>query len=326
MSVTFSGGGVTINGGGWTLTPPPPTAATAGWFGGGYVPGSPSGTNYSIIDRITFATDTGTATVRGPLSSNRQRLAGAGTFDYGWFGGGLTAPAGPSTVYSTVDRVTYATDSATASIRGPLASSRYYLAASSDNTTYGWYGAGDIFSGGGVAVSNVERITYASDTATATSRGPLSLARYALAASSNANYGWFGGGVPVSTVDRITYATDSATASVRGPLDSARWSLFATGNDNYGWFAGGSAGTTVARIDYANDTATASVRGPLSVIRNSGGAAGNSTDGWFAGGLNYPTTYSSVDRITYATDTATATVRGNLSQGRTLLGATSGVQ
>ena len=325
MSVTLNGG-VTF-GGGLTLSAAPPTTATAGWFGGGYVPGSPTGTNYSVVDRITFATDTATATVRGPLSTTRGRLAGAGTFTYGWFGGGQLLPAGPTgNAYSTVDRITYATDTATASIRGPLASSRYFLAASSDNTTYGWYGAGRIYAGGGVNVSDVERITYATDTATATARGPLSVARYLLAASCNSTYGWFGGGVPVSTVDRITYATDSATASVRGPLDSARWSLFATGNDNYGWFAGGSAGTTIARIDYANDTATASVRGPLSTVRNIGSAAGNATDGWFAAGSNSPAIYSSVDRVTYATDTATASLRGNLSQARATLGSTSGIQ
>ena len=312
-----------MTGGGVSFSAAPPTEATAGWFGGGYVPGSPVGTNYSVIDRITYATDTGTATVRGPLSSNRQQFAGAGTFTDGWFGGGVTIPAGPSTVYSTVNRITYATDSAVASIRGPLASSRYSHAATSDNTTYGWYGAGKV---NFVGVSSVNRITYATDTATATARGPLSSARYALAASSNANYGWFGGGVFFSTIDRITYATDTATASIRGPLNSDRWSLFATGNDNYGWFAGGSAGTTIARIDYANDTATSSVRGPLSTIRNNSGAAGNATDGWFAGGVNFPTTYSSVDRVTYATDTATTTIRGNLSQGRTSLSAVSGIQ
>ena len=62
-------------------------------------------------------------------------------------------------------------------------------------------------------------------------RGPLSLARYILAAAGNTTDGWFGGGNPgsLSTVDRITYATDTATASVRGPLSSARYALAAAG-------------------------------------------------------------------------------------------------
>ena len=82
----------------------------------------------------------------------------------------------------------------------------------------GWFG------GGGGPVSTVDRITYATDTATASVRGPLSLARYALAAAGNTTDGWFGAGYNagyLSIVNRITYATDTATASVRGPLSSA---------------------------------------------------------------------------------------------------------
>jgi len=47
---------------------------TAAWFGGGYTP------NFSLstVDRITYATDTATATTRGPLSLARVFLAAAG--------------------------------------------------------------------------------------------------------------------------------------------------------------------------------------------------------------------------------------------------------
>jgi hypothetical protein len=67
-------------------------------------------------------------------------------------------------------------------VRGPLSSARYYIAASTDNTTYGWFGGGVNPSD----TSTVDRITYATDTATATVRGPLSAAAYEydLAASS----------------------------------------------------------------------------------------------------------------------------------------------
>ena len=132
----------------------------------------------------------------------------------------------------------------------------------------GWFGGGF---DGGADTSRVDRITYATDTATATVRGPLSLARFNLAAAGNDTDGWFGGGSPnFSTVDRITYATDTATASVRGPLSSARGGIGAAGNTTDGWFGGGNPGpsSTVQRITYATDTATASVRGPLSSGRN----------------------------------------------------------
>jgi hypothetical protein len=43
-------------------------------------------------------------------------------------------------------------------------------------------------------VSTVDRITFSNDTATASIRGPLSLARCSLAASGNTTDAWFGGG------------------------------------------------------------------------------------------------------------------------------------
>jgi hypothetical protein len=298
---------------------------TQAWFGGGFA----AGINFSTVDRITFATDTATATTRGPLSSARDGLAAAGNTTDGWFGGG----SGPVGHESTVDRITYATDTATASVRGPLSGARIRLAAAG-NTTDGWFGGGATE----VVVSTVQRITYATDTATASVRGPLSLARYKLAAVGNSDYAWFGGGYnPArSTVDRITFATDTATASVRGPLSSVRYYAAAAGNTTDGWFGGGyrpisaSASSTVDRITYATDTATASVRGPLSFGRRTyASAAGNTTDGWFGGGLNpaaSPSILSLVDRITYATDTATASVRGPLSGGRSYLAAASNIQ
>ena len=105
--------------GGFTYIAPPKN--TAGWWGGG----SPGKTN---VVRITFATDTATASVRGPLSAGRYLLAAAGNSTDGWFGGGRLASYAAT---STVDRITYATDTATASVRGPLSLATRNLAAAS---------------------------------------------------------------------------------------------------------------------------------------------------------------------------------------------------
>jgi hypothetical protein len=206
MTMTFASGLSFL--GGFTMTAALPSENTAAWFGGGSSPDT-----VSTVQRITFATDTDTASVRGPLSLARFYLAAASNFTDGWFGGGSPG------YFSTVDRITYATDTATASVRGPLSAGRYGLAAAG-NTTDGWFGGGGSPAVPG-ASSRVDRITYATDTATASVRGPLSLAKYALAAAGNTTNGWFGGGATpaaASTVDRITYATDTVTASVRGPL------------------------------------------------------------------------------------------------------------
>ena len=162
-------GGVSFSGA-VSMSDAPPPQNTAAWFGGG------DGA-VSTVQRITFATDTATASVRGPLSLARQSLAAASNLTDGWFGGGLvTTPAVVGT--SRVDRMTYATDTATASVRGPLSSIRLTFSATG-NTTDGWFGGGQT----PATVTTVDRITYATDTATASVRGPLSSAKNYLAAA-----------------------------------------------------------------------------------------------------------------------------------------------
>ena len=57
---------------------------------------------------------------------------------------------------------------------------RWFLAATG-NASFGYFGSGPI--------STVERIDYSNDTATASPKGPLSAARYRLAATSAAANG-----------------------------------------------------------------------------------------------------------------------------------------
>ena len=327
MPVTITAG-VTFSGGGLTMAFAPPGGATAGWYASSaYLPAK------SSVYRITFATDTATASTRAPLSSAVYNTVGFGTMTDGWFAGGSVYP---STNRTTVNRITYATDTATASVRGPLTTSTSAAGASSDGSTYGWVGGGTSPS---VTLSTVERITYATDTDIATNRGPLSLARPYLASTGTSSYGWYlGGNQPATTtIDRITFATDTATASVRGPLGSA--TSFSTGavtdSTTYGWLGGGSNPpgatfmSTVSRITYSTDTDVASVRGPLNVAVQSGAATCDTTYGWFGGGYITPPNYAqitTITRITYATDTATSVSRGTFPVVISNMGSSSGIQ
>ena len=257
--------------GGFTFTEMPPNTNTEAWFGGGYG----SSAFRTTVDRITYATDTATASVRGPLTAARYELAGVGNTTDGWFGGGRS----PSGGGSRVDRITYATDTATASVRGPLSAERSGLAAAGNTTDSWWAGGWDTYYS-----SMVNKITYATDTATAISRGGFpgaAAAREYIAAAGNTYDGWWGGGIKADgstcRVDRITYATDTAASVVRGPLSLARRQLSATGNSDYGWFGGGASDPTsrVDRITYATDTNTASTRGPLGSYMLNFAAASN---------------------------------------------------
>jgi len=300
------------------------SAQTHGWFGGGQIPAT-----VSTVDRIDFSNDTGTANIRGPLTSTRYKTAATGNSNYGWFGGG-----GPGPV-SIVNRINFSNDSTTAAPRGSLSLSRQYLAATG-NSNYGWFG------GGAPATAIVDRIDFSNDSGVSLVRGSLNApnGRFGLAATGNSNYGWFGGGfntlAAVSLVDRIDFSNDSPSATPRGVLSQARWYLTATGNSNYGWFGGGTTtGTsgvvTIDRIDFANDSSTASSRGSLSAGKYFLAATGNSNYGWFGGGANpTPAVVSTVERIDFSNDSVSASPRGPLSSpspspaGKIDLAATSG--
>jgi hypothetical protein len=93
--------------------------------------------------------------------------------------------------------------------------------AGSGDTTYGWFAGGK--GSPGDKISTVNRITYATDTATGTTRGPLNAARYKPGQAGDSTAGWVAGGSypDFSMVSRITYATDTDIPSVRGPLTYA---------------------------------------------------------------------------------------------------------
>jgi hypothetical protein len=189
---------------------------------------------------------------------------------------------------------------------------------------YGYFGGGDNTLGG--IRSTVDRIDYSNDTSTASARGPLSLARFYLAASGNSNFGYFGGGLPGprSTVDRIDYSNDSATASVRGPLSLARSYLAATGNSNFGWFIAGEV-SRVDRINYANDLNNASIRGNELADFSRYGSFGNSNYGWNGGGNNnsiFQNPTSMIRRIDYSNDLIIPSIRGPFTGVSRLFGAT----
>ena len=134
----------------------------------------------------------------------------AGT-DFGYFAGGH------SPVTTTIDRIDYSNDTATAAVKGPLAEGRRNHGATT-NSSFGYFG------GGSPGLSSVNRVDYSSDTSTAAVKGPLTRTIPNLYKSStgNADFGYFAGGYPSnSIIDRVDYSNDTATASLKGNLDRA---------------------------------------------------------------------------------------------------------
>ena len=295
-----------------------------GYFGGGSIPAS---TVLSTIDRIDYANDTSTASVRGPLSSTRYANAATGNSNFGYYIAGNIAI--PTAITTTIDRVDYSNDGATSLLRGNITSgSSGRSFGATGNSNFGYIGNWSYS-------SSTNRIDYSNDNLTASIRGPLSSAKSYVAATGNSNFGYFGGGysptnVYWSQIDRINYSNDLSRSSIRGPLSLVKWVLAATSSQNFGYFGGGGNASipafysTVDRIDYSNDTQTASVRGPLTIARRFLAASGNSNFGYFGGGNPGPV--SRVDRIDYSNDTQAASARGPLSNGKFRPAATTNAQ
>jgi len=306
-----------------------------GYWSGGQTP------VVSSVDRIDYSNDTVAATAKGPLtvakdshagSSNRaltsqRKLKGlnnviseiqgpltSNTTNYGYFIGGRNPS---NTTKTTVDRVDYGNDTPTALVKGSLSAARYHPPASVSSPSHGYVGGGT--NPHPDNTSRIDRIDYSNDTSMPVDKGPLTVARYGLAASGTTSYGYFGGGFSTdysTIVDRVDYGNDTQTTSPKGPLTSARYGVTATGNQSYGWFAGGGPGylSTVDRVDYSNDTSTASPRSPLTAVRKYMAATGNANYGWYAGGFYQGPSgiCTIVERLDFSSD-STWSVRGTLT-------------
>ena len=317
-----------------------------GYFGGGGTPGG----SYSSVGRLDYATDSATMSTKGALTQNRSELAAMGNMNYGYFMGGLGLP-GPSN-FSSVDRIDFANDTATASPRGNLSADRRRHRGTS-NSDFG-------YASGGTLNPRRDKIDFSNDTAAAVNKSPSNNWFAGAAGNPSSGYGFGGvyGATTQSRVYRFDYANDTDSASIRGPLTVARSRVSgassringfptlnrsALGNrfiDNaaqvaasdigpaFGYFHGGNPGytkTRIDRLDYSNDTNVCVAKGPLSSGRSNHASASNKTHGYWAGGYVWPAgphEKSSVDRVDYSNDTSTTSPRGPISYARYYLGGT----
>ena len=322
--------------------------STAGYFGGGYLN---INNVLSSVEKIDYATDTRALSfflsnnARAQLAASGARANGvtiteppaatptSSTFpvpaapttvsDAGYFGGG----AAGALVFSTMDKVTYSSDTRTTVPGASLSAARQLLAATGSSTA-GYFGGGAVPGTG--ARSTMDKVTYSSDTTAQVPGASLSVARQDVAATGNTTAGYFGGGrVPTrSTMDKVTYSSDT-TAQVPGAsLSTARYGAGATGNSTAGYFGGGRNSTpiftTMDKLTYSTDT-TAVVPGAALITNRLGlGAAGNATAGYFGGGAGGSPVQnrSLMDKVTYSSDTTAAVPGANLSAPRNFVAAT----
>ena len=116
----------------------------------------------------------------------------------GYFGGGDQGP-----YYSTMDKVTYASDTTAAIPGAALSIGRRQLAATG-NSEAGYFGGGFF-----PVTAAMDKVTYSSDTTVQVPGANLSVARFNLAATGNSEAGYFGGGGPGPVATCLLYTSPS---------------------------------------------------------------------------------------------------------------------
>ena len=139
--------------------------------------------------------------------------------DTGYFGGGWFP--GP---VSTMDKLTYSTDTTVATPSANLTVARSGVFATG-NLTAGYFGGGSLLPGSPGSVTRMDKLTYSTDTTAFTPSANLSSSRTQGGATGNISDGYFAGGfAPAnrSTMDKLTYSTDTTAFTPSANLSSIR--------------------------------------------------------------------------------------------------------
>jgi len=200
----------------------------------------------------------------------------------GYWGGGLTPP---STVLSSIDRLEFSTETVTSV--GNLPTTR----AAQGTISAPFFG---YFGGGAPTVTAINKINYATNTASALS-AVLPGARGWLAGTTNkGSNGYFAGGYPSpsapnagsSNITRLVFSTETVQ-NLGTPINRNRGEFSAFSSRDFGYFIAGQSGTTllssIDRIDYATESVKFVVNLPVAAKYASAFASaanGYITDGY----------------------------------------------
>jgi hypothetical protein len=264
---------------GLTLFPP---AFRVDWQHGYAVGGSDRSVMLSNVDRVDYSNDLAVASVRGYLAAARGYGTSVSSRDFGYSAGGR-GPAFPA-ITSDTQRISYASDTTTASPKGNL-SEPWRGGQTSDNINYAYLLGG---MGPGTNHTLTNRIDFSNDTAAAVPKGNMDVDRYSGSGCGNEDYGFVGAGLinsnanNSSSISRIDYSSDTTQLSPKGPLTSEKRTTLSSSNANFGYWAGYSPATRVDKYSFANDTTVAVADLPNPQFYS--GATGNASFGYYMAG------------------------------------------
>ena len=250
-------------------------SSTHGYWVAGFYGYGGAADEASDTTRLDFSNDTGTLVVRGNLAVRRGGLKGVGNSNSGYLIGGDHYP-GYYNQKTIVDRIDYSNDSVFTTVGSLDATIGRIGGSAVGNQNFGYYAGGYGLAPNNLpstrSFSDIFRIDYSNDTSNAPVRAKLDGERYSMAATGNANFGYFSGGFLLapptyySSIVKYDYANDTTNASPTANLTGgSRFNHMGTGDQNHGYFAGGGSYiSSVEKFDYSNDTVDASPKGPLS--------------------------------------------------------------
>lgn len=240
-------------------------------------------------------------------------------YNYGyWFGG--KADAGDK---STIERIDFDNDTATAAIKGRLHNHNSRNTVCFGNKSYA-FNVGRYPNN----YSTVTRLDYSND-GVSTAGGNIGYNRFDGAGGTGSNnYGYVGGGditTPRTHIFRYDYSNYGSNASPRSNLETSVRRMTAGGTPDYGYWVGGSTAapgnpadsgivSILQRLDYSNDTTTTSPKGPLRYNSYFCPITGTSNFGLIWNATNYPSSPLNTTYLDYANDTALPVIKASVSQ------------
>ena len=254
--------------------------------------------------KIDFSTDAISNLPSTNLTGNRYNLAATSSSNAGYYGQAQT---------TQIVKVDYTTNSPSTlpgglsgGPGGPGNDPRRRGAAFGLKTA-GYFMQGSTGSSGNL--SNLDKITYSSDT---TARLPASntpTGSYATVGASNQTNGYQTGGTPGGgTMRKMPFATES-WGNAPGASFPEMWDAKSMSNATHGYFIGGSGnanGTRVYKLTFATDS-TSQLPTNFPQYSRYGWGTGNSTYGYASGGVSTGSITTRIYKLQYSNDTWSTT-------------------
>src|SRR3990172_6526156 len=197
-----------------------------------------------------------------------------------------------------------------------------------ENIDDGW-NVGVGYSSGGYAGGTftvTDGLTFSTDTTTQTTRGVLSIGRYAIGGANSTTTGYSMGGytgAPSALTEGLLFSSDTTAQVTKGSLSQARTTMQSCNSVTTAYTMGGStdssglpagAQSTTDGLTFSTDTTTQTTRGVLVTAKLASGSFNSLITGYASGGVDTSSVLlAETCGLTFVTDTTAQVTKGALT-------------